>query len=86
MPQLPRKTLSGPLQWEKERKHERILIMRIKIFLKQCISQRIKQGKAETVRQELIKGATFEKQLRLKKTGRRGFGYLVSFSSVERNF
>lgn len=39
----------------------------------------IKWGKAETVRQKLTKGLTFEKQLRLKKTGRQVCGYLVLF-------
>lgn len=53
-----------------------------KDFPKLPFFQRVKWEKAETVRQKLTKGATFEKQLRLKKTSRQVCGYLVVFSSV----
>ena len=53
-----------------------------KDFPKIPFFQRIKWGKAETMRQKLTKGLTFEKQLRLEKTGRQVCGYLVVFFSV----
>ena len=57
-----------------------------KDFPEVAFFQRINQGKVEAERQELIKGATSEKQWLKKKPVKRVCGYLVGFSSVERKF